>query len=280
MQVAILGAGGNMGRRISRALQGDDNYKLRLIEPGERGQGLLAEMGLSVVGPGPGLEGADAVIFAVPDFIVRDVAADIVPKLDRGTSMLFLDPAAIAADRIPRRADVNCYVTHPTHPPLYSLLAETEPEARADYWGGGLARQAIVFAVAWGDDGPISDQVEKLAMTMFAPVTRSHRITVDQMAMLEPALSETLTNGCIAVIREGLSRVVEAGIPEDAARDFLMGHFQIGTAIIFEQLNWKLSDGAQMALAKARTALFKDDWFKIFERESIMQSVREITGGD
>jgi hypothetical protein len=35
-----------------------------------------------------------------------------------------------------------------------------------------------------------------------------------------------------------------------------------------------------MALDKARSALFKDDWFKIFERESIMQSVREITGGD
>ena len=151
MQVAILGAGGNMGRRISGALQGDDSYKLRLIEPGERGRGLLAEMGLSVVDPEPGLEGAEVVIFAVPDFIVRDVAADIVPKLDRGTSMLFLDPAAIAADRIPHRSDINCYVTHPTHPPLYSLLSETEPEARADYWGGGLARQAIVFAVAWGD---------------------------------------------------------------------------------------------------------------------------------
>src|SRR5271155_5564517 len=111
MQVAILGAGGNMGRRITRALRGDDNYKLRLIEPSERGQKLLVEMGLSVEGPDRGLEGADVVIFAVPDFIVRDVAVDIVPKLDRGTSMLFLDPAAVAAERIVRREDVNCYVT-------------------------------------------------------------------------------------------------------------------------------------------------------------------------
>lgn len=51
MQVAILGVGGNMGRRITRALRDDDNYKLRLIEPSERGQKLLAEMGLSVEGP-------------------------------------------------------------------------------------------------------------------------------------------------------------------------------------------------------------------------------------
>jgi D-apionate oxidoisomerase len=280
VQVAILGAGGNMGRRISRALQGNDDYKLRLVEPGERGRQLLSEMGLSVEGTDPALSGAEVVIFAVPDLIVREVAAEIVPKLDRGTSMLFLDPAAIAADRIVRRDDVNCYVTHPTHPPLYSLLDEGSADARRDYWGGGLARQAIVFAVAWGDSGPVAGQVESLAATMFAPVTRSHRITVDQMAMLEPALSETLTNGCISLIHEGLQRVVDAGVPKDAAQDFLMGHFQIGIAIIFEQLSWKLSAGAQMALEKAHDALFKDDWYRIFERDSIMQSVRAITGGD
>jgi D-apionate oxidoisomerase len=280
MHVAILGSGGNMGRRISGALKENDAYKLRLIEPSERGRSLLAEMGLSVDEEDKGLQGAEVVIFAVPDMIVRDVAKEIVPKLDPGTSILFLDPAAVAADRILRRDDINCYVTHPTHPPLYSLLGESEPRAREDYWGGGWARQAIVFAVGWGDDGHLSSQVEELAMAMFAPVTRSHRITVDQMAMLEPALSETLTNGCIALIHEGMSRVIAAGVPEDATKDFLMGHFQIGIAIIFEQLNWKLSAGAAMALSKARETLFKDDWYKIFERDAIMASVRDITGGD
>ena len=194
-------------------------------------------------------------------------------SFDRGTSMLFLDPAAIAADRIVRRDDVNCYVTHPTHPPLYSLLDENDPGARRDYWGGGEARQAIVFAVGWGDSGPIASQVERLAATMFAPVTRAHRITVDQMAMLEPALSETLTNGCISLIHDGLQRVIDAGVPKEAAEDFLMGHFQIGIAIIFQQLNWRLSAGAQMALEKAHVALFKDDWYRIFERDAIMEIV-------
>jgi D-apionate oxidoisomerase len=137
-----------------------------------------------------------------------------------------------------------------------------------------------VFAVGWGDSGPIASQVERLAATMFAPVIRSHRITVDQMAMLEPALSETLTNGCISLIHEGLQRVIDAGVPKDAAEDFLMGHFQIGIAIIFQQLNWKLSAGAQMALEKAHGALFKDDWYRIFEQDAIMESVRAITGGD
>jgi hypothetical protein len=100
------------------------------------------------------------------------------------------------------------------------------------------------------------------------------------MAMLEPALSETLTNGCISLIREGMQRVIAAGVPEEATRDFCMGHLQIGIAILFEELNWKLSDGAAMALSQAKDSLFKDDWFSIFEPEAILASVRQITGGD
>jgi D-apionate oxidoisomerase len=277
--VTILGAGGNMGRRITRSLLENPAYDLRFVEPSPRGRELMAELGVRPTEAEPALEGADVVVFAVPDAIVRHVAADIVPRLDSGTSMLFLDPAAVAAERIPRREDVDCFVTHPTHPMLYSLLEEESPEARRDYWGGGLARQALVFAIGWGDQGR-AQTVERLAMDMFAPVVRSHRITVDQMAMLEPALSETLTNGCVALIREGMERVVAAGVPEAATRDFLMGHLQIGIAIIFEQLNWRLSEGAQLALQQSKGALFKDDWYRIFDPDAVLASVRQITGGD
>jgi hypothetical protein len=268
-----------MGRRITRALLTNDDYDLRFVEPSARGQELMADLGVTATELEPALSGAEVVVFAVPDAIVRHVAADVVPKLDSGASVLFLDPAAIAANRIARRDDVNCYVTHPTHPPLYSLLEEESPEARRDYWGGGLARQAMVFATAWGEEGP-AQKVERLAMTMFAPIVRSHRITVDQMAMLEPALSETLTNGCVSLIREGMERVIEAGVPAEATRDFLMGHMQIGIAIIFEQLDWRLSAGAEMALQQAKGALFKDDWYRIFEPDAVQASVRQITGGD
>ncbi|MBX9719202.1 MAG: NAD(P)-binding domain-containing protein [Microbacteriaceae bacterium] len=279
MRVAILGAGGNMGRRISGALQGNDAYELRPIERSDRGRELLSAMGLTTMGQIEAFAGADVVIFAVPDRIVRDVAAEVVPLLDPGTSILFLDPAAVAAGRIPKRLDINCFVTHPTHPPLYSLLSEPDATARTDYWGGGRARQAIVFAVAWGDAGK-AEAVEALVMDMFAPITTSHRVTVDQMAMLEPALTETLTNGCISLIHEGMERVIAAGVPEAATRDFLMGHLQIGIAIIFQQLDWKLSEGAAMALADSREQLFRDDWHRIFEPDAIMASLKQITGGD
>jgi hypothetical protein len=278
IQVTILGAGGNMGRRIAGPLRERDDYHLRYVEPSSRGRGLLAESGVEVSEIGEALDGADIVVFAVPDKIVQQVAADVIPKLDVGTRLLFLDPAAIAADRILRRDDVSCFVTHPTHPPLYSLLNEMEPAARRDYWGGGLAHQALVFATAWGEEADAA-LVQQVATDMFAPVSACHRITVEQMAMLEPALSETLTNGCLSVIHEGLERVIAAGVPEEAARDFCMGHLQIGIALIFGQLDWKLSEGAAMALSKAKGSLFRDDWDAIFEREAILTSVREITGG-
>ena len=92
------------------------------------------------------------------------------------------------------------------------------------------------------------------------------------MALLEPALTETLTNGCIAVIREGMERVVAAGVPEEATRQFLMGHLQIGIALIFEQFDWRLSEGAQLALTRSREQLFKEDWHQIFERDAVMES--------
>ena len=278
-EVTIVGAGGNMGRRITRTLRDNPQYELRLVEPGERGRSLIEESGLQVVEQAEGLAGADVVVFAVPDKIVRGIAAEVIPLLDPGTNVLFLDPAGVAADRVPRRDDISCFVTHPTHPPLYSLLGEEDPAARRDYWGGGLATQAIVFAVAWGDDGQAT-LVENLAIDMFAPISESYRITVDQMALLEPALTETLTNGCIAVIREGMERVVAAGVPEEATRQFLMGHLQIGIALIFEQFDWRLSEGAQLALNRSREQLFKDDWHQIFERDAVMESLKQITGGD
>jgi hypothetical protein len=277
--VAVLGAGGNMGRRITRSLKDDDQYQLRLIEPGERGQLLLAELGSETVGQAEGLAGAEIVVFAVPDKIVKQVAAEVVPLLDPGTSILFLDPAAVAADRIPHRDDIQCYVTHPTHPPLYDLLEEPDVAARHDYWGGGLATQAVVFATAWGDEEHAA-AVERVVIDMFAPISRSHRITVHQMAMLEPALTETLTNGCIAVIREGMERVVASGVPQEATFDFLMGHLQIGIALIFERFDWRLSEGAQLALEQSRQTLFRDDWHKIFDDDHLMASLRQITGGD
>jgi hypothetical protein len=77
-----------------------------------------------------------------------------------------------------------------------------------------------------------------------------------------------------------MERVVASGVPEDATFDFLMGHLQIGIALIFERFDWRLSEGAQLALAESREQLFKDDWYRVFEPDNVMASLKRITGGD
>ncbi len=278
-KVTILGAGGAMGRRITRALIGEAGYDLRFVEPSESGQQLIAEeFGTKHTPVEEAIKGTDVVVLAVPDRIVKDIAEDLIPSLDSGTSVLSLDPAAAHAGRIPVREDINMFVVHPTHPPLYDLLREEDAQARRDFWGGGLAHQAIVFAKAWGDESKYT-MVEELAKVMFAPVSRSHRVTVDQMVLLEPAMSESVTNACLGLMRETRERIKEMGVPADAVDDFFMGHLQIGISLIFDELEWKLSEGAIKAAEESRAILFKDDWHRILDPEEVARSTRSITGG-
>ncbi len=160
---------------------------------------------------------------------------------------------------------------------MFSLLGETDPAARRDYWDGGLATQALVFAIAWGTEEE-ADLVETIATEMFAPISQCHRITVEQMALLEPAHSETLINGCIEVITQGLQKVIDLGVPETAAKDFCMGHMQISIALLFEELNWKLSDGALIALKTAQGSRFRDDWLASLRPWAIEISSNVLAG--
>lgn len=277
--VTIMGAGGAMGRRITRGLAKVGNYELRFVEPGQHGQQLMAEeFGTEHTPIDEAVRGADVVVLAVPDRIIGGIAEDLVPRLEAGTSVLSLDPAAAHANRIPPRDDINMFVVHPTHPPLYDLLREEDPEARRDFWGGGLAHQAMVFAKAWGDEDKFA-MVEQLARDMFAPISRSHRVTVDQMVLLEPAMSESVTNACLGLMKQTRERIKEAGVPPAAVDDFFMGHLQIGISLIFDELDWKLSDGAIQAAEESRAILFKDDWYRILDPEEVARSTRSITGG-
>ena len=103
-------------------------------------------------------------------------------------------------------------------------------------------------------------------------------LPVEQMAILEPALAETLAATCLSVIREGLEEAVKRGVPPEAARDFLMGHLSIELAILFNETSWKFSQGCQRAIDEAKPQLFRPDWKKIFEPDHLKASVARITG--
>lgn len=276
--IALVGAGGNMGIRITTSIKDDPAYRLWYVKPAARGRERLHEFGVEPTGEDDAAAAAEAVILAVPDAIIGQVAAGLIPKLRPGTLVITLDPAGNHAGRIPVREDLVYFVTHPTHPPLYDLLAEEDAAARRDYWGGGLARQALVCALEHGPEEAYATG-ERIARQVFRPISRTHRITVEQMALLEPAMTEAVANTCLALTREALDEVIRRGVPRAAAWDFMMGHLQIGLALFYDALDWKLSAGAQQALDEAREAVINPDWKRLLEPDEVIRSVRRITGG-
>ena len=274
MNVAVFGAAGSMGTRVTNALKDDPDYRMLYVEADAAGQDRLRERGLEPASQEEAVGEADVVIFAVLDTVVGSLARQIVPSLGSGTMVVTLDPAAAYGGELPEREDVSYFVTHPAHPPIYN--DETDPEARRDYFGSGKAKQAIVNALM---QGPEEDYAkgEEIARKLWGPVLRSHRVTVEQMAILEPVLSETVTATCLTVIREAVDEAAERGVPFEAARDFVLGHINVELAILFDELDWSLSAGAQKAVEEAKKDIFQPDWRKVFEPENIKESVAKIT---
>lgn len=274
--IAILGAAGNMGTRVWNSLKGYPEYRLLGVEGTPAGMEKLRERGLQPTALEEAASKCDAAILAVPDTLIGVVSGQVVPLLSPGAMVICLDPAAPRAGRLPERPDISYFITHPAHPPIFN--DETDPEARRDFFGSGKAKQAIVNALM---QGPESDYArgEAIASAMFGPVLRSHRVTVEQMAILEPVLSETVAATCLSVIREALDEAASRGVPYEAARDFLLGHLNIEVAILFNEIDWRFSAGALKAIAEAKPKLFRPDWKVVFEEEELLASVRRISGG-
>ena len=273
--IAVFGAGGNMGTRVTNALKDEPGYRMLNLEKSEQGRTRLRERGLEVSEQEDALREADVAILAVPDALIGEVATNIVPDLKSRAMLICLDPAAPYAGKLLEREDISYFVTHPAHPPVFN--DETDPEARRDFFGSGKAKQAIVNALM---QGPEEDYArgETIATKMWKPVLRSHRVTVEQMAMLEPVLSETIACTCAVVMREAMDESIRRGVPAEAARDFLMGHITIALAVAFDEIEWDFSAGAKMAIEEAKKDIFQPDWKKVFEPESLRQSVANITG--
>ena len=273
--IALFGAAGKIGARIARLLHKDAAYTTLFVEAGELGQARLREMGLTPTVQAEAVKAADVVILAVPDLFIGKIAAEIVPALKGGAMVIGLDPAAPHSGKLPPRSDISYFITHPCHPPVYN--DETQSEARNDFFGG-VAKQNIVCSLMQGPDAHYT-LGEQIARKMFAPVMTAHRITVEQMAILEPALVETVTITCMQVIRDAMDEAVRRGVPPEAARDFLLGHINIDIAILFGFLNAQFSDGAKLAVKRGMEQIIQPDWKKVFEPDNIMKEVRAITEG-
>ena len=272
--IALMGAGGKMGLRITRNLKDNPDYKTLYVEISDAGKASLAEFGLSATPQDEALKQADVVILGVPDRLIGKICKDIVPKLKSGTIVMGLDPAAGFAGTLPERKDISYFISHPGHPPLFG--EETDIEAQRDWFGGVKAKQPIVCSLHQGPEKDYANG-EAIARVIFAPVSRAHRVTTEQMALLEPALVETLGLTCFMVIREAMEEIVRMGVPRQAAFDFLMGHIRTTIAIVFDYAGAPVSDGAKLAATKAMEQIFQPDWKKVLKIENVKQSVKDIT---
>lgn len=272
--IALFGAGGKMGYRLAKNLKGS-RFDVRHIEVSEVGKARLKDdLGIDTVDVDAGLEGAEVVILAVPDTIIGKVAAGIVDKLKPGTMVVALDAAAPFAGHLPERADLTYFVTHPCHPPIFN--DETDPAAKRDFFGGIAAKQHIVSALMQGPEEAYA-LGEEVAKVIWAPVMRSHRVTVEQLAILEPGLSETVCASLLVVMKQAMDETVRRGVPEEAARDFLLGHMNVLGAVIFGEVQGVFSDACNKAIEFGIPALMRDDWKNVFEPEEIAESIRRIT---
>ncbi len=273
-KIALFGAGGKMGLRSARNLLETD-FDVAHVEITEAGQQRVkTQIGKDCVPADEALKGAEVVLLAVPDTAIKAVSHKIIDQVEPGAIVVCLDAAGPFAGHLPKRDDVTYFITHPCHPPIFN--DEDTTEGRNDHFGGIAAKQGIVNALMQGPDEHYA-LGEKVGKAIYAPVVRSHRVTVDQLALLEPGLSETVCASLLYVMKEAMDEVVARGVPQEAARDFLLGHMNILGAVTFGHIDGVFSDACYKAIENGLPMLMKEDWKRVFEPEEIAASIERIT---
>lgn len=274
IKIALIGAGGKMGVRLTDNFLKMPEYEVSYLEISEQGKANLAQRNVQVSDANEAVSTADVVILALPDVALRTLSAEFIPMMKSGATVLTLDPAAPLDGVILHREDLGYVIAHPCHPSVFNW-EPTETDFR-DFYGGITAKQSIVVALMFGTEEHYH-LGEKVAKDMYQPIDKIHRITLEQMAILEPAMVETLAQTCMEVVKEGFDKIIELGVPEAAARDFVLGHLRIQIAVLFKEVNGTFSDAAYKISKRAKPILFKEGWQKIFEMDDIREQVRDIT---
>jgi ketopantoate reductase len=264
-KIAIVGAGGKMGMRISANLQ-HSHYSVSYCENSPRAQAQIEATGRSLSEAAEVVPQADVVILAVPDVALETVSALVVPQLKKGAILLTLDPAASYAGLLAQREGIHQAVAHPCHPSVF--LERTTKEEHADAFGGTAAVQDVCAAFETGNDKQRSELANIIAV-MYGPVGEVHWVTVKQLAYLEPTLVETVACMVGTFMKEALDETINRiGVPEAAAKAMLFGHIQIALAVAFRSTN-PFSDACMIAIDYGREQIIKPDWKKIFDEKEL-----------
>jgi ketol-acid reductoisomerase len=274
VKIALVGAGGKMGCRLTDNFIKSPGYEVAYLEVSPQGIENLKKRNVSVTNQNVAIPQADVVILGVPDVAIGKISHELIPMMKPGALVLTLDPAAPLDGVIHHRDDIGYVIAHPCHPSVFNW--EPTEHAFRDFYGGITAKQSIVVALMHGTEAHYT-LGEKVSQDMYAPIHHTHRITLEQMAILEPAMVETLAQTCMEVVKEGYDKIISLGVPEAAARDFVLGHLRIQIAVLFKEVNGTFSDAAYKISKRAKPILFREGWQKIFEMSDIKEQVRDIT---
>ena len=271
-RIAVIGAGGKMGMRVSGNLVKTD-HAVAYVENSPAGRERTLAAGRELTDAASAAAGADIVVFAVPDLALQSVTADLVPQMTSGAIALTLDPAAAYAGLLTDREDVIRAVAHPCHPSIF--LQRTTPEEYADTFGGIAAPQDAIAAIE-SDDPAKKAILDATVRAIYAPVIDVHYVTIKQLAQLEPTLVETVACMIGALLNEALSEAVQTmGVPEAAARSNLYGHTQVALANGLRGDN-PFSDACLIAMDYGRESIIKDDWKKIFRDDELDKNLARM----
>ena len=269
---AVIGAGGKMGARAANQLAVGDSYRVLLCESNADKARLLGEKGFTVTPVDEAMAEADFVVMAVPDALIGKIAHSLVPRMKSGATLIMLDAAAAYVGELPERAGITQMITHPCHPPFFTEQATVE--ARRDYFGG-VAVQDIIVAMISGTEEALAEGTQ-LCRAIFAPVDRALRVTPEQFAFLEPAMSEIVVAAAACWMKEAMELAIGKGVPRDAAEAFMAGHAQIALAIAFGAEKSPFSDAAKLAVEWGTKHYISPDWKRVYDRDVLAEAIRSI----
>ncbi|WP_104133968.1 phosphogluconate dehydrogenase C-terminal domain-containing protein [Cryobacterium sp. Y62] len=261
LTVAVIGAGGKMGMRVSNNLD-SSTHRTYFSDISTEGQRRITDAGRVITPSAEAISAADVVILAVPDIALGKISAEIVPGMKPGSILFTLDPAAAYANLLFQRDDIAYAVAHPCHP---SVFLQRKTQEEVDDTFGGIAAPQDVVAALDSDDQETRQVAEGVIRSIYSPVADVHWVTVKQLAYLEPTLVEVVACMVGDLLKEALNETVhKIGVPEKAARAMLDGHIQVALAIGLHG-DHVFSDACLVAMDYGRGKIIRDDWKEIFD---------------
>lgn len=266
LKIAVIGAGGKMGMRVSPNLAAIPEYDVKFCEASEAASKRSEEAGRPITPTEEAIKDADVVVYAVPDRALNAVTTENVPLQKEGSVVLTLDPAAAYANLLYMRDDVTYVVCHPAHPSVF--LERVTKEEYDDTFGGIAAPQHVLAAMHTESDKwqPIAEEV---ITNLFAPVIKVHWESVHDLAVLEPTLNETI--GCMIgqFLKDVMDYTVEVtDMKQESVEAMFFGHVYIALTNALRGSN-PFSDACLLAMDYGREAIIKDDWKRVFNDEDL-----------